>query len=125
MPLSAVAFSPYARRAIGFADHFVCHVCAALRSRISDLARALQVWVREPRRKCCAGNQAQHALPEDGKRAKGEMAMRSNFKNNSAWIAVVCVIGALLIGAWIGAQVNAAGTTEADWIEAFQSDDAH
>ncbi|HTR47859.1 MAG TPA: hypothetical protein VMM16_10780 [Verrucomicrobiae bacterium] len=51
--------------------------------------------------------------------------MRSNFKNNSAWIAVVCVIGALLIGAWIGAQVNAAGTTEANWIEAFQSDHGH
>jgi hypothetical protein len=36
-------------------------------------------------------------------------------------IAIVCVVGAFLIGAFNGAQVNAARTTEADWIEAIQS----
>ena len=33
--------------------------------------------------------------------------MKRRFESNSTWIAVVCVIGALLIGAWIGLYVSA------------------
>ena len=41
------------------------------------------------------------------------------------WMAVLCVLGALLLGAFIAAEVNSAGMTEADWIEAIQSADAN
>jgi hypothetical protein len=48
--------------------------CRPLRSRIWNLRSDLQIWVRGRREKCCAGNQnkAQHALPQERKRAKGE-----------------------------------------------------
>ena len=39
--------------------------------------------------------------------------------------AVLYVIAAALICAFIGAQLNAAATREADWIEAIQSADAN
>jgi hypothetical protein len=42
-------------------------------------------------------------------------------KVNPKWIAFACAVGAVLIGAWIGAQVSAASMTEAEWIEAIQS----
>ena len=41
------------------------------------------------------------------------------------WMAVLCVLGAVLIGAFIGAQVSHPVITEADWIEAIQSADAN
>jgi len=41
------------------------------------------------------------------------------------WMAVLCVLGALLLGAFIAAQINSTGITEADWIEAIQSADAN
>ena len=41
------------------------------------------------------------------------------------WIAVLCVLGAFLLGAFIAAQINSTGVTEADWIEAIQSADAN
>ena len=41
------------------------------------------------------------------------------------WMAVLCVLGALLLGAFIAAQINSTGVTEADWIEAIQSADAN
>ena len=41
------------------------------------------------------------------------------------WLAVLCVLGALLLGAFIAAQINSTGVTEADWIEAIQSTDAN
>ncbi|MGO9607820.1 MAG: hypothetical protein ACLQAT_31210 [Candidatus Binataceae bacterium] len=50
--------------------------------------------------------------------------MKRRFESNSTWITVVCVIGALLIGAWIGLHVSASLCTEDDWIEAIQSGDA-
>ena len=37
------------------------------------------------------------------------------------WMAVLCVLGALLLGAFIAAQINSTGITQADWIEAIQS----
>ena len=41
------------------------------------------------------------------------------------WMAVLCVLEALLLGAFIAAQINSTGVTEADWIEAIQSADAN
>ena len=41
------------------------------------------------------------------------------------WMAALCVLGALLIGAFIGAHVTHSVITEADWIEAIQSADAN
>lgn len=46
-------------------------------------------------------------------------------KGKTKWIALLCVLGALLIGAFVGAQVNQPAITEADWIEAIQSADAN
>ena len=41
------------------------------------------------------------------------------------WMAVLCVLGALLLGAFVAAEINSTGVTEADWIEAIQSADAN
>ena len=65
-------------------------------------------------------SEAQHALPDDAKRAKGD-AMNQKVK----WMAVLCVLGALLLGAFLAAEINSTGVTEADWIEAIQSADAN
>jgi len=43
----------------------------------------------------------------------------------SKWVVVLCLLGALLLGAYLAAQVNSTGITEADWIEAIQSVDAN
>lgn len=51
--------------------------------------------------------------------------MMRNRKRRTNWMAVLCVVGALLIGAYIGAQVNQAVISEADWIEAIQSANAN
>lgn len=45
--------------------------------------------------------------------------------HKAKWVAVLCVLGALLIGAFIGAQVSQPTVMEADWIEAIQSADAN
>ena len=46
-------------------------------------------------------------------------------KRKTKWIAVLCVLGALMIGAFISSQVNQPLMTEADWIEAIRSADAN
>jgi hypothetical protein len=48
--------------------------------------------------------------------------MEGSGHRETKWIAVLCVLGALL-GAFIAAQVNQPVITEADWIEAIQSAD--
>ncbi len=46
-------------------------------------------------------------------------------KQKAKWIAVLSVLGALLLGAFIAAEINSSGVTEADWIEAIQSADVN
>jgi hypothetical protein len=41
------------------------------------------------------------------------------------WMTVLSVLGALLLGAFVGAQVGHSVITEADWIEAIHSADAN
>ena len=41
------------------------------------------------------------------------------------WMAVLCLLAALLLGAFVAAEINSTGVTEADWIEAIQSADAN
>jgi hypothetical protein len=45
-------------------------------------------------------------------------------RNKAKWMAVLCVLGASLLGAFITAEINSTVVTEADWMEAFQSADA-
>lgn len=44
---------------------------------------------------------------------------------NAKWMVILCVLGAFPLGAFIAAQINSTGVTEADWIEAIQSADAN
>ena len=111
-----------ARRAIGFADHFVCHVCAALRfARLGSCAGSPGLGERAApkmlRGKPSAARPAAGA--EAGERRREAMNQRTK------WMAVLCVLGALLLGAFVAAEINSTGVTEADWIEAIQSADAN
>jgi hypothetical protein len=88
-----VALALPARRAIGFADHCVCHVRAALHFTHPGIcARALQFRSRGPRGKKFAAmeSEALHALPQERKRAKtkGATTMRRRFKADPKWITV-------------------------------------
>ena len=49
--------------------------------------------------------------------------MENKFVTN--WIVVVSVIGALLLGAWIGAQISSPGLSQDDWIAAIESGDSY
>jgi len=63
--------------AIGFADHFICHIGAALRFTHPGIyARALQFRSRGPRGKQFAAMEsgAQHALPQERMRAKTSLS---------------------------------------------------
>ena len=51
--------------------------------------------------------------------------MKGNGNREAKWLAVLCVLGALLIGAFIGGQISQPTVTEADWIESIQSSDTN
>src|SRR5271163_2286985 len=65
---------PPARRASPSGRFRSVRSCRPLRSRIWKSAQGPPVRVERSPRKCCAGMKAKrkHALPDDGKRAKGE-----------------------------------------------------
>ena len=49
--------------------------------------------------------------------------MQNKFVAN--WIAVVCVIAALLFGAWMGAQFSSSTVSQDDWITGIETGNSY